>query len=151
MDSEWNGCYRDTGASLSAREVKTPNKYTQFDLCWTNFTMGFIWCGPGQSQGHQGNIRQEREGLWIIVSYQGYNMWHYSQQDLIDSGLGGGKASKKAATTKPLGLFVSSLGGFFSLPVLAAQQNVLLTLCIFTQSNRAVTEMLQGRVKTKEN
>lgn len=124
--------YKWTESGMDATETlehhhqqETPNKYAQVDLCWTNCARGFICYGPGQCQWHQGKVRQEREALGIMGSY---NMWHYSQQDFIVSGLGRGKASKKAATTKQLGFFISSLGRFFSLPVLATR-HVCCSVC----------------------
>lgn len=53
-----------------------------------------------------GKVRQDREGLRVMGSFQ----WRYSQQDVIDSELGGGKASRQttAATAQPFGFFILS-------------------------------------------
>lgn len=73
------------------------NKYVQMDLsklCHGSYLMcaSTVPVTPGK-------VRQDREGLQIMGSFQGYNMWRYSQQDLFDSGLGGGKASRARAPT----------------------------------------------------
>lgn len=78
--------------------VETPdNKYVQMDLselCHGSFLMcaSTVPVTPGK-------VRQDREGLQIMGSFQGYDMWRYSQQDLFDSGLGGCKASRAQAPT----------------------------------------------------
>lgn len=86
-------------------------------------------------------------------SFQGCNMWHYSQQDLIDSGLGGGKASSDKGEEKSSHnltiwlLCFLYLGPFFSFPFLAT----CAAHFVHFYAIRAVTEMMQGRTKTKEN
>lgn len=137
-----------------SREVKTlDNKYVQIDLCWANCATGsylmWAWTVPVTP----GKVRQDREGLRIMGSFQGYDMWRYSQQDLIDSGLGGGKASRhklrqrrRRKQPQPNHLasvfYVSAVFFSFSFlghsPACAAH---------FVHFLRIVTEVMQGRTK----
>lgn len=68
-----------------------------------------------------------------LKSFRGFDMWRYSQQGLIDSGLRGGKASRRGRKQPKR---VASRASLW-----------LLSLCLF-YAIRA--EMMQGRVKTKE-
>lgn len=72
------------GVPLEESKHRTINTYK-----WTNVgqTVSWVWW-------------KVREGLQMMGSFQGYNMRHYSQQDLIDSGLGGGKASSDKGEEK---------------------------------------------------
>lgn len=49
-------------------------------------------------------VRQDREGSRVMGSFQ----WRYSQQDVIDSELGGGKASRQTTAAQPFGFFILS-------------------------------------------
>ena len=83
-----------------SREVKTQdNKYGQIDLCWADCAAGLVWVmWVWTVSVTPGKVRQDRDGLRIMGSFQWYNMWHYTQQDLIGSELGGGEASRRTLT-----------------------------------------------------
>lgn len=115
------------------------------DLCWPNC----VW-----------KVRQDGEGLQIMGSFQGYNRWRYSQQDLIESGLGGDKASgrklrqrrrrrKQSQPNYLASLFFTSWP-FFLLSFLGLSPACAARFVHF-YAIRTVTEMTQGRMKTKGN
>lgn len=74
-----------------SREVKTlDNKYVQIDSCWVNCATGPDSAGDTK-EGPGGQRGMTSYGIIPVVLFR---------QDLIDSDLGGGKASRQALTKK---------------------------------------------------
>lgn len=92
-EREWKQCLkRHWSITTSSREKSKHRTINTYKLiCGQTVPRVLSNVGLDTVPVTPGEVRQDTEGLW---DHSSGTMWHYSQQDLIDSGLGGGKASR---------------------------------------------------------
>lgn len=125
--------------TTNRQQKKTDNKYVQIDLCFGDTVPCVVLDVTGPRHWHQGRPGRTEGDFKLWGQSIGTYTWQYSQQDLIESGIGGSKASRrrlwqrrKRKQHQPthLAFITECLDPFFSFPF-SLLASVCCSFCAF--------------------